>query len=107
LKKATWNLWKAFKGKGDKQCPDSWNKKVLKLYKGVLEERNSTLCHKVKSLLLSVFNQIRKGKFKNLPFSGLNHKHPTTMGRKCSDFSFKVTSLSSGNPFLKIPFFFP
>jgi hypothetical protein len=41
-----------------------------------------------------VFNQIRKGKFKNLPFSGLNHKDPTIMGRKYSVFSFKVTSLS-------------
>jgi hypothetical protein len=94
LKKAAWNLWKSFKGKDDKQRPDGWNEKVLKLYKGVLEERKSAPRHKVKSLLFSVFNEIRKVKSKNPPFNGLNRKDPTTIGKKCSVFSFKVKSLS-------------
>jgi hypothetical protein len=59
-----------------------------------LEERKSAPRHKVKSLLFSVLNEIRKVKSKNPPFNGLNRKDPTTMGKKCSVFSFKVKSLS-------------
>jgi hypothetical protein len=90
LKKAAWDLWKGFKGKGDKQRPDGWNEKVLKINKGVLEEKKSAPRHKVKSLLFSVL----KVKSKNSPFNGLNSKDPTTMGKECSCFSFKVKSLS-------------